>query len=539
MFTSKSTAGLALSLLLVTPPGAFASSHREAPITALDHKADITDFYSFVSYDHPDRVTFIMNVDPFLEPSNGPNYFPFDPAILYEIKIDNDHDAQEDVVFQIRFNTEIRAPQVFTGFVGAGNGINAPANSPAPVPPGTPIVPPAITSLDGPGSAGINLRQTYTVTMVRNGRSIDLTRPDGAALIAVPSNVGPRTMPNYDALAEQGIYHLQGRNGASDIRVFAGTVADPFYIDLGASFDSLNFRAGAGGGVLTPTADKDDHLNIAPNSVSGFNVNTIAIEVPIRLLTSDGEEHPAKDPRATIGSWATTSRHQLTIRRSPLPADNIGSFYQVQRLANPLVNELLIGTGSKDRWSMEQPKNDSQFANFDLDPLLARVLNAIYGINIPAPPRLDLLPLVTYAAPIAGPKTPAGPIADLLRLNTGVAPTPLAKRSRLGLIAGDGAGFPNGRRVSDDVLDIAARVVGGGVLSPGFNVAPNNLLGDGVNAPDVPTQESFPYVHYAYSGRDSRHIDAGENGCGDQPTLATTTGAPPTNQGGNTPCVVQ
>ena len=538
MLKSKPFLGLTLGLLLAVPPGAFASSHREAPITALDHTADITDFYSFVSYDHPDRVTFIMNVDPFLEPSNGPNYFPFDPAILYQIKIDNNHDAKEEVGFRIRFKTEIRAPQVFQAYVGAGTGIDAPKSSPPPVAPGTPIVPPAVTSLDGPGSAGINVRQTYTVEMVRNGQTTELTKADGSDLIAVPSNVGPRTMPNYDALAQQGIYHVQG-NGAYDISVFAGTVADPFFIDLGAAFDSLNFRAGAGGGVLTPAQDKNDHLNLAPNAVSGFNVNTIVIEVPIALLTSDGATHPATDPRATIGSWATTSRQQLTIRRSPLPAENSGNFYQVQRLANPLVNELLIGTGSKDRWSMEQPVNDAQFANFDLDPLLARVFNAVYGISIPPPPRYDLLPLVTYSAPIAAAGTPAGPIADLLRLNTGVPPTPYAKRSRLGLIAGDAAGFPNGRRVTDDVVDIAARVVGGGVLSKGFNVAPNNLIGDGVNATDVPTQETFPYIHYAYSGRDSRHIDPSEVGCGEQPTLSTSAGAPPSNQGGNAICAVQ
>ncbi len=144
----QSFVGLAMCLLLITPPGVFASSHREAPITALDHAADITDFYAFVSYDHPDRVTFIMNVDPFLEPSNGPNYFPFDPNVLYQIKVDNNHDALADVTFNIQFQTQIRAPGLFTGFAGAGAGINAPKNSPAPVAPGTPIVPPAITSLD-------------------------------------------------------------------------------------------------------------------------------------------------------------------------------------------------------------------------------------------------------------------------------------------------------------------------------------------------------------------------------------------------------
>ncbi len=171
----KPILGIALSVLIAMPPEVFASSHREAPITALDHAADITDFYAFVSYDHPDRVTFILNVDPFLQPSNGPNYFPFDPDVLYQIKIDNDHDAREDVTFQFRFKTQVRAPGVFTGFVGAGSGINAPANSPSPVAPGTPIVPPAITSLDGPGAAGLSLRQTYSVQMVRGGRSVSLT----------------------------------------------------------------------------------------------------------------------------------------------------------------------------------------------------------------------------------------------------------------------------------------------------------------------------------------------------------------------------
>ena len=174
----KSVIGLALSLLIAVPPGAFASSHREAPITALDHAADITDFYAFVSYDHPDRVTFILNVDPFLQPSNGPNYFPFDPSIVYQIKIDNDHDARADITFQFRFQTHILDAGLPVGFAGAGNGINAPANSPAPVNPGTPIVPPAITSLSGAGAAGLSLQQTFTVNMIKGGRNISLTNTD-------------------------------------------------------------------------------------------------------------------------------------------------------------------------------------------------------------------------------------------------------------------------------------------------------------------------------------------------------------------------
>jgi hypothetical protein len=533
----QSFVGLAMCLLLITPPGVFASSHREAPITALDHTADITDFYAFVSYDHPDRVTFIMNVDPFLEPSNGPNYFPFDPSVLYQIKVDNNDDALADLTFNIRFQTQIRAPGVFTGFVGAGNGIEAPANSPAPVKPGTPIVPAAITSLDGPGAAGLSLRQTYTVTLWRGSNATPLTSESGSSLFAVPSNVGPRTMPDYDALAKQGIYTLGNRG---DIRVFAGTVADPFFIDLGAAFDSFNFRAGAGGGVLTPAQDANDLSNVAPNAVSGFNVNTIVIEVPIAYLTADGNKHSAKDVKATIGAWATTSRAGLTVRQSPNGESNTGTYQQIQRLGNPLINELIIGTGYKDFWSMSQPVLDGQFASFDLDPTMARVFNAVFGINIPPPPRTDLLPLVTYAPPIAAPGTPAGPIADLLRLNTGVPPTPQASRKRLGLIAGDGAGFPNGRRLTDDVVDIATRVVAGGILNPKFDVAPNNILGDGVNATDVPPQETFPYVHFAYSGRNSRHIDPSETGCGAQPssTSSEDSSGAPADQGGSTTCPV-
>jgi hypothetical protein len=537
----KSALGLALSLLIAAPPGAFASSHREAPITALDHAADITDFYAFVSYDKPGYVTFIMNVDPFLQPSNGPNYFPFDPSIVYQILVDNNQTAKPAVAFQFQFQTNILDSGLPVGFAGAGNGVNAPANSPAPVKPGTPIVPPAITSLAGAGAAGLSLQQTFTVYMVKDGRPFALKNETGSPLIAVPSNVGPRTMPDYDALAAQGVYTLK-TPGGSDIKVFAGTVADPFFIDLGATFDSLNYRAGTGVEALTTAQDADDQLNSAPDSVAGFNVNTIAIEVPITLLTADGKMHTSTDPMATIGSWATTSRPEITIRQSPSPVQGFGKLAQVQRLGNPLINELVIGTGSKDFWSMSSPWNDSQFASFDLDPLIARVFNAVYGFNIPTPPRTDLLPLVTYAAPIAAKGTKAGPIADLLRLNTGVPATPMAQRKRLGLIAGDAAGFPNGRRVTDDVVDIVERVAIGGVLAGSkFNVAPNNLLGDGVNAPDVPTQETFPYVHYAYSGRDSRHISPGDpTGCGDQPTAASSQSAdaPPLNQGGPSACPV-
>ena len=185
----KPIVALAMSLFMLAPSSLLASSHREAPITALDRSADVTDWYAFVSYDNPNKVTFILNVDPLLEPANGPNYFPFDPSVLYEMLVDNNQDGIPDVVFQFRFNTEIRDPQLFTGFVGGIAGI------------------PPITSLSGAGSEGLSLRQTYTVTMVKNGRSTCLNR--GRTLYAVPSNVGPLTMPDY---LHYNIYRRPGKN---------------------------------------------------------------------------------------------------------------------------------------------------------------------------------------------------------------------------------------------------------------------------------------------------------------------------------------
>jgi hypothetical protein len=478
-----------VALFLLIPAGLYASSHREAPITALDRTADVTDWYAFVSYDHPDRVTMILNVDPFLEPSNGPNYFPFDPNVLYEMKIDNNRDGVEDITFQIRFKTEIRQPGVFTGYVGGIAGI------------------PPITALDGSGSEGLSLRQTYTVTMIRNRIASDVTA--GRKLIAVPSNVGPRTMPDYASLFNQGIYDL-----GKGIRVFAGTVDDPFFIDLGAAFDSLNFRMGVGG-VLSPSVDADDIHNYAPDAVAGFNVNSIVLEVPTTMLTVDGKLHGAGDKEAVIGTYGSTSRQRLTVRRSPNPLMSSGAFQQVQREGNSLINELIIGTGSKDRFSMDDPKNDGQFANYFLDPLLAHIFASI-GIPVPSAPRTDLLPLVQYMAPICpgcGPKD-AGPIADLLRLNTGIAPTPVAKQKRLGFLAGDVAGYPNGRRLIDDVVDISARAVAGILLDPTRFGTP---IGDGVQLNTEGYGTTFPYVLPANSGRESHHVGPGQEGCSGQP----------------------
>ena len=481
---------LGMALIALVPASLLASSHREAPITALDHAADVTDWYAFVSYDHPDRVTMILNVDPLLEPANGPNYFPFDPNVLYEMEVDNNRDGVADITFQFRFKTEIRQPGVFTGYVG-----------------GIANIPP-ITALDGPGSEGLSLRQTYTVTMIKNGVATDLTR--GRTVFAVPSNVGPRTMPDYTSLFNQGIYDLGGK-----VQVFAGTVDDPFFIDLGAAFDSLNFRMGVGG-VLTEAVDSDDKNNYAPDAIAGYNVNSIVLEVPITMLTVDGRLHGPDEKEAVIGTYGSTARPQITIRRVGGITGAGGSpFVQVNREGNSLINELIIGTGFKDKFSTDDPKNDSQFASFFLDPLLAHIFASI-GIPVPPPPRLDLLPLVQYMPPICpgcGPND-TGPIADLLRLNTGIPPTPVQNQKRLGFLVGDNAGFPNGRRPIDDVVDIAARAVGG-ILADHLRYG--TRIGDGVNLNGLGYGATFPYVLPANSGRNSVHVGPGQEGCSGQP----------------------
>ena len=497
---------------LIAPQPSFSSNHREAPITALDHKADITDLYAFVSPSasgDPTHVTLILCVDPLLEPSNGPNWFPFDPEIKYEIHIDNNQDAEADLSFEFNFYTNFRLPGVYTAMAGVGdNGANAPGTTNL-------VVPPQIRDFENPG---LNQVQNYTVKVTRNtgkgnGKGIvtQWQNSIGGNFYALPANPGPRTM-DYAALYEQATYTTT--NG---VKVFAGTVDDPFWIDLGGAFDTANFRTLDSGipGVLTSEEDAAT-ANAASDMVSGFAVNAIAIEVPIEMLTSTESLEPANSPAATIGVWGTTSRARIRL----LPfGESRGPYRQVQRIGHPLINELLIGIGSKDRFSMDEPKNEAQFADFFLDPPIVKIVEALYGgaLTVPQAPRFDLLPLVTYAPPIAAAGTPGGPIADVLRLNTGVRPTPAASANRLGLIAGDAAGYPNGRRLADDVVDIVLRVGVGGVLTTdamgnSLNAFPNNALGDGVNVNDAAYQDAFPYLGLAPDGRNRRHIDPGEDG---------------------------
>ncbi len=528
-----------MTVSLVGPLRVLGSSHREVPITALDPLADITDLWAFRSYDSsgndtsPESITMIMGVNPFAEPANGPNWFPFDPQILYEIHVDNNNDGKDEIVFQFRFSTQYQLPTVYTGLAGFSGS--------------APGVPPQITDFSNPG---LNFRQTYTVTMIKNGVRTPIVNSGGSPFYAVPANAGPRTI-NYADLYAAGTY-TDTNHGIS---VFAGTVDDPFFIDLGAAFDTGNFRllatppANSGvPGVLTPTEDAANQ-NFTSDSVSGFAVDAIAIQVPITMLTSTGNLESSSSTHATIGVWATTSRPRVIIRFASgggrQDSDPAFGYSQVQRLGNPLINELIIGTGTKDYWSMSQPVNDSQFASFDLNPLFVTIIDSLYSVLAPGAlysppaPRTDLLPLVEYLQPIAAAGTPPGPIADLLRLDTGVRPTAPASASRLGLLRGDNAGFPNGRRLADDVVDITLRVAVGGVLAgdkcgasntSNCNVFPNNILGDGVNVNDVTSDiatdgstnlvesnthfhTSFPYVDYCPSGRERRHIDPGETGC--------------------------
>jgi len=483
-----SLAALAL-LALTTNAGsrpAAAASHREAPRIALDPPADITDFFLFRSYEpgRQDKVILIMNVFPGGEPSSGPNYFTFDPNVLYAFHVDNDRDGREDVTFELRFRTEIRGLvdqfNLFVSYVGCGT------RTP---PCATPL--PPITSLDGPGSEGLGLRQRYSVTMVRHGHRQKLA--DG--LIAVPSNVGPSTTPGYDALALQGVHALP-----DDIRVFAGQRGDPFYIDLGATFDTLNFRRNPP--LLTPAEDANDDVNpFGIDTIGSSNVQSIALEVPASLLTRDGRG-PDATGQPRLGAYASTSRRKVTVLRDPGGRDSGDDddpkdgnrWVQIQRLANPLVNEAIIGTEDKDRWNATEPEDEKQFLDYYLNPRLALALQLVFGVPAATSGRQDLVDLLLKYDPRDQ------RLSELLRVDLRTPPTPLAAQRRMTVLATppDPAGWPNGRRPRDDVTDIAVRVVGG----PNFVAA---RAGDGVNRNFTPTRASFPFLATPQVGRDRVH----------------------------------
>ena len=473
---------LTLSVILTPPPTTtLASSHREAPLIVADPLADNTDTYAFRSTE-PGRsgfVTLIANWIPFQEPSGGPHFYKFDDTVLYEIYIDNTGDGVEDITYQFRFKTRfINGDSVL--------GMAAPNQALA----GTGGIEPLITSLDDPD---YNEPQTYSVTHIdrHTGKSGKVI---AAGLVTPPSNIGERTTPNYEAaLGQPAIYALP--NGG---RVFAGQRDEGFYIDVGGVFDTLKLRSIATDGGVDSTA--------------GFNVNTIAIEVPIQELTRSGAvpSGPTSSD-AVIGVWAVSSRQKISVLRSAFDDDGdepltIGPYQQVSRLGSPLVNELIIPLKLKDRFNASTPASDSQFAQFVTNPQLAQLLSAVFGISIPQSPRNDLVAIFATGIPVnsvTGPNFTTflsdGKPHEMLRLN--VAIPPAASPSRLGLLGGDVAGFPNGRRVTDDVVDIALRAVAGGTpFTPATNVSPNNTLGDGVANNDVPFFTRFPYLGTPQSG---------------------------------------
>ena len=486
------TAGLALLVLTIGSgrKPAVAASHREAPRISLDPPADITDFFLFRSYEpgREDKVILIMNVFPGGEPSSGPNYFTFDPNVLYAFHIDNDRNGKaEDVSFEFRFRTEIRGLvdqfNLFVSYVGCG--VRTP-------PCATPL--PPITSLDGPGSEGLGLRQRYSVTMVRRGQRLKLAE----GLIAVPSNVGPSTTPSYDTLAAQGVYPLP-----NDIRVFAGQRGDPFYIDLGATFDTLNFRRNPP--LLTPAEDSNDDVNpFGIDTIGSSNVQTIALEVPASLLTVD-HKSPSETGQPKLGAYASTSRRKVTVLTAPTRSGegdededevskSAGPWVQIQRLANPLVNEAIIGTDDKDRWNATEPEEERQFLDYYLNPRLALALQLVFGVPAATSGRQDLVDLLLKYEP--GDKR----LSELLRVDLRTPPTPLAAQRRMTVLATppDPAGWPNGRRPRDDVTDIAVRVVGG----PNYVAA---RAGDGVNKNFRPLTATFPFLATPQVGRDRVH----------------------------------
>jgi hypothetical protein len=469
-------------------PGGTAS-HREAPLISRDPAADITDFFMFRSYEpgKDDNVVMIMNVFPGGEPSSGPNYFTFDPNVLYAFYVDNDMDGKaNDVRFEFRFKEEVRgtvdAFDLFVSYLGCGPRALAC--------PGAAALPP-ITALDGPGSEGLGLRQKYSVTLVREGHREQLAE----GLIAVPSNVGPSTILDYDALASQGVHEL----GDTGIRAFAGQRSDPFYIDLGAVFDTLNLRRLPP--LLSAAEDTNDDVNpFGIDSIGTFNVQTIALEVPASLLTEDGMG-PDETEQPKLGSYAATSRPKVTVLRTPTPNDENDDgdvtsrkWVQVQRLANPLINETIIGTEDKDLWNGLRPQQEEAFEDYYLNPRLALALELIFGVPGATSGRQDLVDLLLkYQATDER-------LSELLRLDISVAPTPLAAQRRMTVLAtpADPAGWPNGRRPRDDVLDIAVRVVGG----PNYVAA---RAGDGVNVNFRPLPDEFPFLATPQDGRDRVH----------------------------------
>jgi hypothetical protein len=424
---------------------ADASSHREAPFIGGDPEADATDVYAFRSPDKPNTVTLIANYVPLEVAAAGPNFYKFGEDVLYEINVDNDGDAKDDISFQLDFRNRINNGDTFLHNTGQ------------------------ITSLD---DSDLNQEQFYSLSVLRGDDHNDPSRKGKVItnnLQVAPANVGPKSYPQgYSKVANQAIYTLD--NG---IKVFAGPRDDPFFADLGGIFDLLQGIEG------------EDYLK-------DLNVHTIAVQVPISML---------KGPKDSIIGVRTTSYRQSTSVLRPVgnpdsqlndPRSTRGPWVQLSRLDMPLVNELVIPLKDKNRFNGSQPRFDGQFLKYVRNPEPAGLIENILGIDVPPNPRDDIATI--FLTGIPGLNKPEGvKPSSQLRLNMSVQPK--ASPNRLGVLGGDNAGFPNGRRLTDDVVDIELQALAGATpLTPKFDKKPNNTLGDGVNANDVPFLNSFPYI---------------------------------------------
>ena len=452
------------------------SSHREAPSISKDPVADNTDTYAFVTPSN--TVTIITNYVPAESPGGGPNFYEFGDDVLYEIHVDNNGDAKPDITYQFRFNTTVTNPDTFLYNTGR------------------------ITSLTDPDW---NRRQKYTVTkVVHPAHGSDTSTVLGSNVKCPPCNIGPRSTPNYAALAATAV-----RNLPSGETVFAGQRADPFFVDLGSVFDL---------GTLRPF----EHLHListadAPgvDSLKAANVHTIAIRVPIAQLTRDGSvPSDYTTPQAVLGIWGSASRQKATVRQADASEDVAGPWMQISRLGNPLFNEVIVPMGHKDKWNRRAPSGDSIFAKYVNQPELAKLLPVLYPDVFPhlaglTADRADLAAILLTGIPdgiIGGFQNFTGPTpADMLRLNVAIPPS--GSPDRMGILGGDLAGFPNGRRLTDDVVTIELRAVAG-VTYPliDSNYSPDgaaSLIEDGTNGhPGRTLLGNFPYVGTPYSGYD-------------------------------------
>ena len=455
-----SLAGVA-ALPLVT----LASSHREAPFITTKPKVDATDLYLFNSYEagRTGYVTLIANYQPFENPQGGPNYYTMDPQALYEIHIDNTGSGKEALTFQFRFKTVDSGLAVKAG----GKSIPVPLSN---------IGPLSVTSM-----ASQNIAETYTLTLVRGDRrtgaaSSVVDASSGSGTFAKPfDNIGAKSIPDYASYSAAFIHTITIPGCSAPGRVFVGQRQDGFVVNLGETFDLVNIKYPVE--ELGPSGQ--NARNLAPNSLAGYNVTSIALEVPASCLTA------GSDP--VIGAWTTASVRQAGVI-NPVPQSDRsvasvgavasnptgasiegGAWSQVSRLGMPLVNELIIGLPDKDRFNASSPKNDAQFADYVTNPSLPVLLQALFGgAGVLAPnvyPRADLE--AAFLTGVKGLNQPANvTAAEELRLNTSIAPVPVGAQSDLGVLGGDTSGFPNGRRPVDDVVDIELRVAMGVLLSP-------------------------------------------------------------------------